>query len=395
MSNKNARGGSIFGGALLVAGTSVGAGMLALPVFSALGGFLPAIVIYFICWAFMAGAGLLMLEATLWSSGETNIVSMAESTLGPLGKFVAWGLYIFLFYSLNVAYIAGGGKLIADLLGMTEMVWVAPLFFVALFGPVVLIGARAVDRTNVLLMIGLILSYIIFVMLGIKHVKIENLMRADWPMSLLSVPIAITSFGYQGIVPTITTYMRRDVKKTRRVILIGSAIPFVIYALWEWLVLGIVPLTGPRGLAEALISGDSVVRPLSATLHSEKLLMVSLVFAFCALVSSFLGVSLGVRDFLADGLKIKKTQKGKLLISALIFIPPIIISMTYPSIFLTALKVGGGLGCTLLLGLLPVLMVWQGRKKQQKAPYRFFGGKVTLALMILFVIAELTIEFIY
>jgi tyrosine-specific transport protein len=45
--------GHLVGGTLLVAGTSIGVGMLALPVATAAGGFLPSLMIYFLCWFFM------------------------------------------------------------------------------------------------------------------------------------------------------------------------------------------------------------------------------------------------------------------------------------------------------------------------------------------------------
>ena len=41
------------GGILLVAGTTIGAGMLALPVSTAFMGFYPSLLIFAICWFFM------------------------------------------------------------------------------------------------------------------------------------------------------------------------------------------------------------------------------------------------------------------------------------------------------------------------------------------------------
>ncbi|HKZ00308.1 MAG TPA: aromatic amino acid transport family protein, partial [Rhabdochlamydiaceae bacterium] len=55
--------GHLLGGILLVAGTSIGVGMLALPVATAAGGFVPSLLIYLICWIFMMCTGLLILEA--------------------------------------------------------------------------------------------------------------------------------------------------------------------------------------------------------------------------------------------------------------------------------------------------------------------------------------------
>ena len=87
------KSGSVFGGALLVAGTSIGGGMLALPVLTSLGGFIPSLFIYLCCWLFMTCTGLLFLEVSLWMHAEANIVSMADRTLGrrenmQLGSFI-------------------------------------------------------------------------------------------------------------------------------------------------------------------------------------------------------------------------------------------------------------------------------------------------------------------
>ena len=43
----------ILGAALLITGTSVGAGMLALPVVTAAGGFFPALTTFLLCWFVM------------------------------------------------------------------------------------------------------------------------------------------------------------------------------------------------------------------------------------------------------------------------------------------------------------------------------------------------------
>ena len=91
------------GGALLVGGTAIGAGMLALPVVTGMGGFFPAIVIFIICWLFSACTGLLLLEVCLWMPNDANIISMAHHLLGPIGKISAWILYLFLFYCLTIA----------------------------------------------------------------------------------------------------------------------------------------------------------------------------------------------------------------------------------------------------------------------------------------------------
>ncbi len=383
--------GSILGGTLLVAGTCIGGGMLALPVLTSLGGFVPSLVLYLICWGFMTCTGLLLLEVCQWMEGETNIVSMAEHTLGAAGKYATWGIYLFLFYCLTLAYIVGCANFLGQFISLPE--WSNPLIFVTLFAPFVFAGAQVVGRINALFMFGLGIFYFAFVLLGFKHVNPELLMRKNWTLSLAALPIAFTSFGFQGIVPTLSNYMNHNINKTRVAIILGSFIPFITYIIWEWLILGIVPTDGPGGLAEALQHGDNAIKPLKNFINTPTVYIVGQYFAFFALSTSFFGVTLGFLDFLADGLKIKKTRKGKLLLSFLVFIPPLIIGMIYPNIFLEALDYAGGFGCALLLGLLPILMVWVGRYRMGlKSTGVLKGGRLLLLILLSFVVFEVGYE---
>lgn len=387
------KSGNLFKGALLVAGTTIGGGILALPVVTSLGGFLPALLIYFLCWAFMASTGLLFLEVSTWMKGESNIVSMAQTTLGKPGKWAAWIIYIFLFYCLTLAYLVGCGNLISHLFPSFISAHFGPLIFILLFGPFVYAGAHVVGHFNVWLMLGLALSYIIFVILGLPYVNYQNLMYRNWSLAILGLPIAFTAFAYQGIIPTLVHYMQSNVRLVRQAILIGSFIPFMTYVIWQWLIQGIVPTFGEGGLVEALDNGDNAVVPLKNFLDNPYIYLIGLFFAFFALVTSFFGVTLGLLDFLADGLRVKKDAQNKLWLCLVIFIPPLLISYSHPHIFLNALDYAGGYGCALLLGLLPILMVWVGRYVHGfRGTFVFPGGRFSLLLLLLFVLFELVCE---
>jgi putative ABC transport system substrate-binding protein len=76
-------------------------------------------------------------------------------------------------------------------------------------------------------------------------------------------------------------------------------------------------------------------------------------------------------------------------------VPPTVIAMIYPGIFITALEYAGGYSCAILFGLLPPLMVWIGRYvKKQKHKYneQLRGGKVVLSLLMVFVAIELVLQ---
>jgi tyrosine-specific transport protein len=384
----------VFTASLLLAGTAIGAGMLALPVTTAAGGFWPAIAIYFVCWIFSACTGLLLLEACLWLPKDSNIVSLSSHLLGRKGKYASWVLYLFLFYSLTVAYAAGGGGFVS---AVTNHILPAPLsilLFILIFSPVIYIGTKAVDRLNFILMVGLITSFVIFLLIGFGKVNIDLLGNFHWGFAILSLPVVFTSFSYQGIVPSMRNYFHGEPKKVRKVIIIGSSIPFFVYIVWEYLILGIVPLEGPSGLLAAQEQGLSSVVPLKNLASSQMVYGVGQAFAFCALTTSFLGVTLGLFDFLADGLRLTKKGKTRILIYLLVYLPPTFIAMLYPKIFIRALSYAGGIGCALLLGLFPVMMVWSGRyhKNLDRRYQQVGGGKITLCILVLFILFELIIE---
>lgn len=385
--------GHVFGGTMLIAGTMVGVGMLALPVATGEGGFLPAAVIYLICWLFMLCTGLLLLEVCTWMPKDSNLITMANQLLGPVGKHICWAVYLFLFVTVMIAHVVGGGSVFSEIFGTAIPPWFAMILYVAIFSPVVYLGTKWVDRLNLTLMIGVAASYFLFIGVSWKHVDPTLLLRSDWSRAWLALPVLFTAFTFQVIIPTLMTYMDRNVRKVRISIILGTTIPLLVYLIWEFLILGIVPAEGPNGLAEAARKGWNAVMPLKELLGSPIVYTIGKSFAFFTMTTSYIALALAYLDFLADGLKIQKRGFKKVLLCMAVFVPPTLVALTYPHIFITALSYAGGFSCAILFGLFPPVMVWVGRYfKKLKHNIQVPGGKALLATLILFVLIELGIE---
>lgn len=394
------KNGSLIGGILLVAGCCIGAGMLGLPVLSAMAGFKPSVAMFIVSWLFMMTTGLLLLEVNLWFKDEVSIVSMADRTLGMGGKLIAWFVFLFLFYSLMVAYVAASGELFSDFCdiwaGIAVPRWMGSLIMSVVFGMMIYLGTGAVDRLNRLLMLGLVLSYILLVLVGSAHVNPEFLKHEDWKEAVYVLPVLIISFGFHNLVPSLTNYFKRDAKRLKLTIIIGSAIPLFIYLAWEWLILGLVPLEGAGSFQEALSHGDIATHALKSAVGASWIVDVGQFFAFFALITSFLGVSLSFVDFLADGLQIKKDPKGKVMLCCLVLMPPFIFSLIYPHLFLTALNYAGGFGAVILFGILPASMVWAGRYRQCLGMRPIVpGGRGTLSVIMICSVLIVVLQLIH
>jgi tyrosine-specific transport protein len=385
--------GHILGGTLLITGTMVGVGMLALPVATGEGGFIPAAVIYILCWLFMLCTGLLLLEVCTWMPKDSNLITMAHRLLGPVGKDICWIVYLFLFITVMIAHLLGGGAILNEITSGHIPNWLTIILYVILFSPVVYLGTKWVDRLNITLMIGVAVSYFLFIAVSYDHVDMHLLARSHWPKAWLALPILFTAFTFQVIIPTLMTYMQGNVKKVRLSIILGTSIPLLVYLIWECLILGIVLAEGPNGLIEAANKGWSAIMPLKELIDRPIVFAIGKSFAFFTMTTSYIALSLAYLDFLADGLKVQKKGLKKALLCLAVFVPPTIVAMTYPHIFITALGYAGGFSCAILFGLFPPLMAWVGRyiKKYNHRPL-VPGGKPFLAILILFVLVELGIE---
>jgi tyrosine-specific transport protein len=375
--------GHVLGGSLLIAGTTIGVGMLALPVATGPSGFIPSMSIYLICWVFMICTGLLLVEASLWLPPDTSFISMADRLLGPIGRHVFWAAYLFLFLTVMIAHVAGGGSIICDLLGWNISSQISSIIYVVAIAPIVYLGAGSVDRINKILISGVVLSYLAFIAVSSNHVQLHLLSYSSWGQSWIALPILFTAFTFQVIIPTLMTYMKRDVPKIRLAIFIGMTIPLVIYLVWEFLILGIVP---PDGLSEAARLGQNAVSPLRNYIQNNSILTIGKTFAFFALTTSFIPLALSFFDFLADGFKIKKIGIKKVVLVFAVFGFPTIFALIYPNIFLIALGYAGGISCALLFGLMPPIMVWVGRylKRYSSDSRQLPGGKPALIILMIF-----------
>lgn len=381
----------VVGGSLLVAGTAIGVGMLALPVATGPSGFVPSILIYILCWAFMLCTALLLVEVSLWMPKDTSFISMADRLLGPIGRHIYWGAYLFLFLTVMIAHVAGGGSILRDITGWDFSCQTFAIFYVLAIAPIVYLGAKSVGLINMILITGVIVSYLAFVGVSINHIDLQLLSYKSWGKAWIALPILFTAFTFQIIIPTLMNYMNRDVRNVRRSIFIGSFIPLVIYLIWEFLILGIVP---PAGLTEAAHQGQNAVGPLREYVKNPIIYTIGKAFAFFALTTSFVPLALSFFDFLADGLKLKKVGGNKLALILGVFGIPTIFALIYPKIFLVALGYAGGISCALLFGLMPPVMAWVGRyiKGYPSDTMQLKGGKTMLVILMIFAMTILVGE---
>jgi len=374
------------GSILIVAGTTIGAGMLAMPLASAGVGFGVTAGLLFGLWALMCYTALLLLEVYQHVPADTGLGSIARRYLGRPGQWLTGLSMLFLMYALTAAYISGAGELLAASLSQWLHIRLAPsggvLLFTLIGGGVICVGTFLVDLFNRFLFSAKILFLVVMLALLMPHIHQLNLLTLPLAqgLALSAIPVIFTSFGFHGSVPSIVSYMNGDVRRLRRIFIIGSFIPLVAYLFWQLATLGSIdsPVfhalladhSGLNGLLQA-------IRTVVASAHVE--LAVHL-FADLALATSFLGVALGLFDYLADLFGRSNTPVGRLQTGAITFLPPLAFALFYPRGFVLALSYAG-VALAVLALIVPSLLAMKSRRLHPQARWRVVGGAPALWLV--------------
>ncbi|AXN33127.1 aromatic amino acid transport family protein [Vibrio coralliilyticus] len=372
----------VLGSTLIIAGTTIGAGMLALPLASAGIGFTTSLIIMVALWALMAYTALLMVELHQHADASATLHTLAKQFLGKKGKWVASFSMLFLFYSLCAAYIAGGGaqfgERISQFTGVEISGITSTVIFTIVVAAVVTIGTGTVDKVNrVLFTIKLIAMAMVLTFLAPNVTESYLLsMPVEQGLVVAAIPVIFTSFGFHGSIPAIVNYLDGNTPSLRKAIIVGSSIPLIIYVFWQIVTLGVVSqdaLFDNQGLS-------GLISTLSTKVHQSGLGQTIGVFADLALLTSFLGVSLGLFEFLGDSFNKKKAASSRIVVGAITFVPPMGFALFYPQGFIMALGYAA-IALAILAIFLPIMMVKKARVAEDtQGGYQVFGG--TAGLMI-------------
>ena len=143
----------------------------------------------------------------------------------------------------------------------------------------------------------------------------------------------------------------------------------------------------PRGeFAPIIAKGGDVSTLLNSLNQYIPVLSISIVldfFAYMAIASSFLGVTLGLFDYISDLFKWGNHLGGRIKTALVTFLPPLLLSLFYPYGFVTAITYAG-LAVSFWMIIIPAFLVRSSRKKFPNSNYKVFGGNWTIYIVILF-----------
>ena len=348
------------GGIFITAGTCIGAGMLALPISAVSIGFIGSLILLFIMWIIMVFAAFVSVDINIKLKENASVAKLSRKFLGQFFHILSLLSLFTLFYALLSAYITGSSSILSSELKTYFNMLLSPkmisLGLTLVIGGFILTKLKAVDYTNRVLFFIKILLFFAMIFLFIPEIKLSLLFDAKKELDisiLTAILVFFTSFGFHGSIPVIMKYVGPDPKTLKRVFFIGTLIPFLVYVLWLFASQGVLPREGQYSFSNVLkAQGDagSFVENLNGVIKSNHLNLFVSWFSLLAMLTSLIGVAIGMYDYILEFFK-EISLKTKLLCVTLTLTLPLLFSLLYPQGFIFALSLSA-----IFLSILAILI---------------------------------------
>ena len=339
------------GSILLVAGTCIGSGMIALPMVLAKLGLIPSLFLMLLTWLLMYYTSLINLELNLQAGKGMSLGSLGAHFSGPIAGFVGNVALKLLSYALLAVFLYGAasiiGKMTLNRASLFEIESICALFSVL----ILLLPLKIIDYINRLLFIALLGIVILLIMGSLSSITWSNLPLysnnyIDLKVLMSVIPVVFTSFGFQVIFHTLTDYCNKEPMVLKKAFFWGSAIPAIVYITWTCSILGTIYNHNPEFYSQMLDGkaevGDLVYH-LSAITERQSLQLLIWCVSLLAIGTSVIGVGRGLYDTLSLYLKSKISNKKMLSFGAslLTILPAYLVATLVPHAFIQVLGFAG------------------------------------------------------
>lgn len=394
--------GTVLSSSLLIAGTTIGGGFLALPRATAPAGFLPSTLGLVLSWLYLLSSALALADATIITSeleksiddGNISIFRVCSTAFGEASARIAGLLFVVLMVSTLVAQLSKSGTLLSDLLGSEKLAPRCTLLFSALMAMLTFGGGVGVaERVNSWLTATMLLAFGAVLLSASKVGDPTRLVRANWSALIpsasdkWSIPVLLQLLVYSETIPYIVSRLGGDRRKIRWSIAGGSFVPLVMCIAWTGAALSAAPFDP---LTRTLF--DPVHSLVARGASSQSLRSSILTLAASAISTTVIGTLLASTNFLEDIFRVdriappRKQALARLALRCIALFPCALLS-AYGSreLYYAATAFAGMFPVTALWGLFPPLAFLSLSRRQAQAHLSKVNGKIyfsrTLALL--------------
>jgi amino acid permease len=340
----------------ILVGTIIGAGILGIPAVIAKAGFFTGIVSIFFLGAAILILHLYLGEICLRTKKRHELTGYAEKYLGKWGKrFMAFSM-VFSIYGALVAYLIGEGEILSSIFGGGNPLYYSIGFFIVM---VVLVysGLKIIGKSELIMNIFMIGIILVISILSFKYFDISNI--SGFYFNKLFIPYGVIFFAFIGTtaIPELKEILIKNRREVKKAIIIGTAIPIIIYALFSFMIIGVV------GNNFLKLGPSQEIATIALGLFSSDLInLFANIFAIFSMATSFLALALALKWMFHYDYGINKKISWGLTVSI-----PFVIALFNLTTFVETLGIVGAVGGG-IEGTLIVLMYHKAKQKGERKP---------------------------
>ncbi len=351
---------------MLIVGTSIGGGVLMLPVLVSKAGFALGLLASIVTWAMMFFAAWIMVDEYL-QEGLSNASLLSIYGKNQYTRTIVEAIYGCLYVALLVAYSVGVLNVVSYLFPDEISKRFIVAFIWGILAILILGGQKWLHPYNSLFTWTLLFLCVRMLFPCFTRLDISNLQYSNSHFLGKLFPLFLCSYGFHVILPTVCRTLDGCKKSIRLAIFYGSLITCVVYVLF---LLGTLGFLSPPVLQETLVKNLPVTLPLGERLGQSMLFYGALISLF-AMITSYLGVGEAFAQFLFENKRIRSVFYGR----CVALLVPLVGVLQISSLLLKALN-WAGIVCGILFGILPTIFWMQKRPNKL---LRFAGFFLAIA----------------
>lgn len=353
-------------------GSTVGAGILAIPYSIAQVGFFPGLFLMVIIAGASITLNLMIANTALKTVGSHLLPGFAGVYLGSTIKKITFINTVTASYGALLAYIIGEGQVLSGIFHGQPYLW--SLMFFAVGGVAVFLGINFIKKLIVLMVLCVLGILVILGSHSYEFVRIHNLFTFH-PENWI-VPYGVLLFSFHGTLGVLEA--RKELlgqeKLLKKAVIIAGVIIFGIYVVFTLLTLGVT------GAGTTQVATLGLGQQLGSVLGLTGNALAVLTMGTC-----FITIGYGLRQMYQYDYK-----QSKFAAWLMVMVVPLFVFLLGVDSFIQVVKTVGGL----VIGLNSIILVvvfWNARSFGKRVA-EFNLGKlhiIGLLLMTLFLLGAL------
>jgi len=239
-----------------LAGSIIGVGIFSLPYVASKAGIWPMLGYFLVLTLIILVLHLIFTEISLKTPDFKRFPGFVSHHLGKWAGALAMASIVFGSFAILLAYLIIGGEFLAGIFqsyfGGTANLYTV-LFFAA-GAIIILLGIKVIAGIEFWVVLFLLFSFLLIFIFGFSHIGAANLfdsgLDSGWQNLFLPYGAIMFALWGTGLIPEVEEMMRGNKKVVKKIVIISTLIPAVVYVLFTFLILGI---TGPLTTESALI----------------------------------------------------------------------------------------------------------------------------------------------